>query len=123
MRFDNLTENWEGEEIRVTLEKMEKTRSALQNNYYWGKVIVYISETTGYNEEEMHEALKVKFLKSWDAKTGLWRVKSTTALSTTEFEEYIAQIKQWAWDFFKVHIPKPNEGDNENTINKSILST
>ena len=35
--------------------------------------------------------------------------KSTTELSTVEFEDYVAKIRMWAASFLSLIIPLPNE--------------
>lgn len=57
----------------------------------------------------MHEALKFKFLRV--EKEGIESARSTTDLTTTEFEEYMNQIRIWALTELDVKIPLPNEVD------------
>ena len=90
-----------------TLTPVRKTRSTSQNSYYWGVLVKHISEETGYSEDETHAKLAYKFLLIKDSKTPY--VKSTTKLSTTEFEEYNEKIRQWASSFLSLSLPLPNE--------------
>ena len=97
----------EGEEVEVTVKRPRKHRSGAQNAYIWGIVYALISEETGFTTQEVHDAMRVKFLTDM---TGVMpRVKSTTELSTVEMMDYIAQIQQWASEFLGVYIPDPNE--------------
>ena len=58
----------------------------------------------------MHEALKCKFLSEEDVRTGLLRVRSTTELTTVEWEEiYIDPIRRFAAEKLGVVLPLPNE--------------
>ena len=53
----------EGQRIELTIRKERHARSLSQNRYYWGVIIEILSNHFGYDREEMHEALKFKFLK------------------------------------------------------------
>ena len=98
--------------VFVTIEKItvRKLRSVKQNRYYWGIIIKILCKEIGYSKEEMHEALKYKFLR-YENVTGLPTVLSTTNLSTIEQESYHAQIRRWAAIDMGIVIPKPNEVD------------
>jgi hypothetical protein len=100
----------EGTHVFVTIKKIEKRqmRSIVQNNYYWGVVIDILSDFTGYDPEEMHNALRHKFLTYENIK-GLPTTLSTTQLKTNEFEDYLERIRRWAATDLGVYIPLPNE--------------
>lgn len=110
---------YEGKDLLITFEKIKKKRSNQQNAYYWGIVIVIIKsalKSTGNNlsENDVHDLLRLKFLKETIAikeETGevIERVKSTTELTTSQFMDYIAEIQQFAAEYFDVIIPDPNE--------------
>jgi len=82
-------------EVELIVRKWKKRRTNNQNSYYWGVVIPILCETLGYSNEEMHEALKWKFLRNKDREK-LPTVKSTAGLSTIEFGNYIDEIVRWA---------------------------
>jgi hypothetical protein len=71
--------------------------------------VAILAEYCGYEPEEMHEALKDKFLSVGLDDHGLKIVRSTTKLSTTEMEEYLEKIKRWAAAELNCYIPDPNE--------------
>ena len=96
-----------GQRVEVIIRKPRTKRSDVQNSYYWGVVIELLSKELGYDKDEMHEILKYKFLQS--NAMGMPYIKSTTKLSTGEFEEYLSKIKQWAAEFLNINIPLPNE--------------
>lgn len=98
--------NLEGE-IQLLVEKRKKIRSNDQNRYYWGVVIPLVADTVGYDKESAHEALRIQFLM--DRSQKLATLKSTSDLSTMEFEEYLKKIRQWASEYLGVYIPDPNE--------------
>ena len=96
-----------GQRVEVIIRKPRTKRSDVQNSYYWGVVIELLSKELGYDKDELHEILKYKFLQS--NAMGMPYVKSTTKLSTGEFEEYLSKIKRWAAEFLHIVIPDPNE--------------
>lgn len=105
IRLANYLRTLKGQKLEVVVRKLRSQRSNLQNNYYWGVVLDILSRETGYEISEMHEILKYKFLK---VKGKMEYVKSTTKLSTSEFEEYLEKIKRWASIDLNVYIPDPN---------------
>jgi len=100
----------QGKEAYLTVAKVTKSRSGNQNRYYWGVVIDLLSKETGYEREEMHEAMKMQFLKKND-ETRFAIAKSSSSLSTAEFEDYMAQIRRWASQYLGLYIATPNEVD------------
>lgn len=97
-----------------------KNRTSPQNRYYWGCCLPLVKDGLqgiGYREvktnEDAHEVLKYLFLKKVipNEETGevIETLGTTTKLSTTEFNEYIDQIIQWAAEYLSIQIPLPNE--------------
>ena len=97
-----------GQPVQVLIEPKRKLRSLAENGYYWGVVIPLLCEWSGYSRDEMHDALREKFLGRYDENSGLTCIASTSSLSTVEFEKYMSDIRQWASEQ-KVVIPLPNE--------------
>jgi len=88
----------------------KQSRTNPQNSYYWGIIIPIISDYTGYTEIQTHEVLKSEFLPeqlNLGNKTVITN-KSTTELSTIEFNEYTEQCRQWGAEQ-GLNIPEPNE--------------
>ena len=94
----------EGQRIELTIRRERHVRSLSQNKYYWGVIIEILSNNFGYDKEEMHEALKFKFLKKHED-TDLVTVGSTAKLSKAEFTEYIDEIIRWSSSEYQVVIP------------------
>ena len=96
-----------GKHVDVVVRTHKAQRSNNQNNYYFGVVCKILGDYFGYDPEEMHDALKMKFLRSGycDIET----VRSTTKLNTAEFEEYLEKVRRWAITEYNVNIPLPNE--------------
>ncbi len=99
---------FEGQRIELTIRKERHSRSLSQNRYYWGVIIEILSNNFGYDKEEMHEALKFKFLKKHED-TDLVTVGSTAKLSTAEFTDYIDEIIRWSSTEYRVVIPSADE--------------
>ena len=97
----------EGKRVTVTVSTYKKYRSNPQNSYYFGVVVALIAEEIGDSVENTHEALKAKFL--YDMTGDLPKVRSTTDLSTLEFEEYLEKIRRFASEFLGMFIPDPND--------------
>lgn len=98
--------HFEGKEVEVCIQRYRKTRSLQGNRYYWGVIIPLTAEYCGYDDQEMHEALKIKFL----SKKGIIpTVISTTKLDTAQFSDYIEKIKRWASVDLGLVIPEPEE--------------
>jgi dihydroorotate dehydrogenase len=97
----------EGQRIEVVVRKQKSKRSLSQNSYYWSVVIEILSKELGYDQDELHEILKYKFLKTHS--NGMEYVKSTTKLTTGEFEDYLEKIRRWSADFLNINVPLPNE--------------
>lgn len=95
----------------------KKNRSSQQNRYYHGIVLERLSLHIGYTPDEMHEVLKHKFLRTWrtiPTKTGPEEIeitRSTTELTTKDFEEYMTQVREWASINLGCWIPEPNEAE------------
>jgi hypothetical protein len=93
----------EGKQIALRLTKHHHS----QNAYYWGVVIPLLAESCGYEDEEMHDALKHRFLRDRaNEKGGLVLVKSSAALNTRDFTEYIEQCRRLGAEM-GVAIPDP----------------
>jgi hypothetical protein len=109
--FDIELQGYEGKEIFVTLSEAKRSRSLNQNRYYWGVVLKILGNEFGYSVDEMHDILKQKFLENKEVEFNgeSFKVyKSTTSLTTKEFEEYTANIRRWAAEL-SVQVPEPNE--------------
>lgn len=94
-------------EVWVSIAKKTKIRSNNQNRYYWGVVVFILAKELGYLAEEIHDALKFKFLLEKAEKIEVPR--STTELSTIEFENFLSTVRMWASSELNIYIPEPNE--------------
>ena len=84
-------------------------RTEKQSRYYFGVVVPLIAEHCGYEKDEMHELLAMKFLRIEDDPiTGSPRRKHTPDTDTKEFSEYVDACIRLAAELGVV-VPAPNE--------------
>ncbi len=105
-----------GKPVLVSIKVDRPQRSTPQNAFYWKIVIPICAEEWGYSKDAMHIAFRMKFLTiPADPENGrpLETVKSTTELDTVQWEEYIQDIRELAWDMSEIRIPLPNEAPLE----------
>ena len=99
-----------GKRVELVLRKKRNPRTLRQNAYYHGVVLEILSEHFGYDHDEMHDALKYQFLRfRSDKSPDLISVKSTTKLSTEEFNDYVNRIVRFAADKYGIFIPDPHQ--------------
>lgn len=99
----------EGHDVSVTVKRWRDPRSSPQNRYYWGVVVPLLADHCGYEREEMHAALKWRFLRIHD-EGNLPTVQSSSALNTEEFTDYIEHVRALA-AAMGVVIPDPGEAE------------
>jgi hypothetical protein len=111
--------SYEGKSVSITFEKPKKKRSNPQNAFYYGVIIPIVQNClrdAGHiiTNEGAHDLIKLKFLKeviltNEDTGEVVERVKSTTELSTSQFMDFVAEIRIFTLEYFGVNIPEPNE--------------
>lgn len=108
---------WPDGDVEITLRRKKRSRSTNQNRWYWGCILAYISEATGYEPEELHELFKVKFLpKALTLTDGNGVIAeegviggSTASLKTDEFGEYCERVRRFAAEHLSLNIPDPEQ--------------
>ena len=72
-------------------------RSTQQNRKYW-KIIKELGDFLGYDEGEMHELMKYKFLSYKQEMLGdeMVVIPSTSKLTIKEFVSYLSQVERFA---------------------------
>lgn len=79
-----------GRKIEISVREYKSKRSLAQNRYYFGVVVKLLGEHCGYDAEEMHETLAMRFLRIEDCPvTGAPRRKRTPKFNTQEFSDYV----------------------------------
>ena len=111
-KLNNAFRAREGRLVRIAIGDMDKSRSNQQNKYYWGCVLKLVAEYTGYTENEVHEWLKDQLLpKKFVTIAGVEveARKSTSDLSTVDFQAYIEHVRAFAAMELQIVIPLPSE--------------
>ncbi len=95
----------------------KKHRSLPQNNSYWGLIVDPLARHLGLSQAECHDMLKEMF--NYDMifipmKGGIVleykKPKSTTDMTTVEFEHFCAEIRRWASQMENpLYLQEPNE--------------
>lgn len=109
-------------EIVGVFRKPTRTRSTLQNGFYWGITIPEVIEglvDVGYDRYQLssdvvHDFLVEKFLKfdlpsSEFAGEFISITKRSKELSTVEWMTYQSDIQKWANEFLNVELSVPDE--------------
>jgi hypothetical protein len=98
-------------DVECIVRLPRKDRSIDENAYYWKIVVGLISEHTGYTPDEVHEFLKLKFLSKIIVMAGQdERIpRSSTELSTLEWEKWMTEVREWAAQELGLVIPLPRE--------------
>jgi hypothetical protein len=102
--------NWE---VTVVPTGSKKRRSYEQLAYTWGCVLSVLSKETGISKEDLWEVLKQKFNpKVHFLPNGepILIGETTKKLNTSEYEQFLEQIRIWALSELNIVIPLPNEG-------------
>ncbi len=90
--------------------KKLKGPSSQARRYYFGVVVKAISEHTGYERDETHELLAMRFLRvADDPVTGSPRRQRIPQVQSPEFAEYVDRCKRFAAIELHIVIPDPLE--------------
>jgi hypothetical protein len=89
----DLETKWE-----IEIKPFKFSRSVQQNKRYW-KLIEELGNFLGYDDQEMHELCKYKFLSYKQEMLGdeMIVVPSTAKLTIKEFVEYTSRVEQFAF--------------------------
>lgn len=115
----DLIKSFEGSDVVISFDKPKKKRSNDQNAFYWGCIIPLMQEGAkdiwgeSWNIYKAHKHLSGKFVfhESVNQKTGeiTNTHKSTTELTTTDWEVYVTEIRIYLLSDFDIDAPEPNE--------------
>ncbi len=96
--YTNHIISMDGESVEVTITKPIKRRSKHQNSYYWGVVLKIIGEYLGLEAEDVHDAFKT-----------LFSIKTTSKMTTDEFERHIERVVRFSCSELGCYIPEIDE--------------
>ena len=83
---------------RIEVVPHRAKRTSESNRYLWA-VYAEIAKGTGFTADEVHSALKAKFLPPRFLRAGdeeLMVPGSTAKLDQAEFSDYVEQVRAWA---------------------------
>lgn len=95
------------QKVSVVVKKFRKIASNEQMRYYRGVIVKMVAEKLGMEYEDAHNMLRMMHLLDHTKQFPFPR--STTDLSTVEFEDYNRECRQWAAKELQLYVPLPNE--------------
>jgi hypothetical protein len=111
--------SFNGSDVVLTIDKVKKKRSNNQNAFYWGVLIPLMQkgakDTWGesWSIDKAHKHLSKIFVfhESVNQKTSeiTQTPKSTTELTTTDWEVYVTEIRIYLLENFDIDAPEPNQ--------------
>jgi hypothetical protein len=104
--FDQIVKSLDGMEVDVGLRKHRKARTLRQNSYLWFMYGYIAERIDGHTKDTIHEAMGILF--RLDRTGPIPTVKSTTAMSTVEMNEYVERIHQFCAETLDIVVPDPN---------------
>jgi hypothetical protein len=105
--ISRFTKLLEGKRVEVQMRKFRKKRSTGQNAWYWGVLIPILGDHLGMDADELHDALKFKFLRV-RVDEELETVRSSASLTTEEYSRYMENCQRLAAEY-GCDVPFPNE--------------
>lgn len=98
--------------ILIDIKKKGKTRSYLQNNYYWA-ILNIISKDTGNSSSALHSYFGDMYLKVFRlnklTKKESQFILSTKKLNTKQFSQYIEKVRNFSMSELNIYVPSPDE--------------
>jgi hypothetical protein len=111
--------SFNGSDVVITIDKVKKKRSNQQNRFYWSCLVTLMQQgakdTWGesWSIDKAHKHLSKLFVfhESVNQKTGeiTQTPKSTTELTTTDWEVYVTEIRIYLLENFDIDAPEPNQ--------------
>lgn len=101
-------DRYEGRAVDVIVKQHRAAMSSPQLKYWWAVPVAILAEHCGYDRDEMHIAIKYKFLRTVD-QNGLEVVPSIRSLDTAAMARLIEDVRRWALTDLGVDVPAPGE--------------
>jgi len=85
---------------KIEIKEGKHNRSIDQNKYLW-HIYRILGNHLGYDPEELHELLTYRYLREEKkiAEETIIVIARTSTLNTKEFNEYIEQVKFFAYEY------------------------
>ena len=92
------------------IKKDRRTRSLVQNNYYW-YLMTELQNENGDDKNDWHDFFGTLYRKKTKEFRGMLieYIESTTTMSTIQMEDYLEKIRIYASRDLGCFLPKPNE--------------
>ncbi len=116
-----------GKRLHLVIEEVKNTRSALQNNYYWGGVV---NEQIDCFAERWGTRFTKNQVHGWNL-INIWQeevvnedsgeilvMPGTSVVDVAEFEIRLERLRQFFWEKFDWQIPLPETQIDLNFGNK-----
>ena len=95
----------------MEIKPKEKLDSDPMRRYFFGVVMAMIADETGHSVETIHNHFKRQLLGAKIDEHGIEELPSVfskeSEMPISAKQEYIAEIRRWAWDFLNLAIPDP----------------
>lgn len=91
MTVINMVSNLDEGVYDVIIMDKDYARSHDQNSLLWGVIYKGLSDTTGYTDTQLHDMCRQRWLQDDNGE-----LKSTAALTKSEFNEYVDKIINWS---------------------------
>jgi hypothetical protein len=122
--FKKDVQQYEGKEVEIIIKKRKKSRSLVQNGFYWGVLIPIIKHelvelgwkqarsTTWVSNLLKNHCLRIEEANEDTGET--WEtIGETHLLSTVEWEEYIERIRDFVMKHLNIELPYPEKDKNK----------
>jgi len=96
--FSRHVATMKGRRVRISVRRFTGTRTLPQNARLW-MIYTAISDWSGHDTEEIHEAMKHKFLPYRTLETPKGSIAappSTRVLSISDFASFMERVEAWA---------------------------
>jgi hypothetical protein len=113
-------EKMEGKEVLVDVNLIKNIRSNNANRYYWACLDI-ISQSLGYQPDELHSLFKGLYLPKREIKLNgkmYYLSGTTTQLTTSQFMDYIERIR---CEMAQQGIELPNPEDYKKGLDQIIM--
>lgn len=104
-------------DVQLTLSRVQDTRSAVANRYYFGVVLHYMSKESGHTKDELHDLMCDRFLRyrviqispvSGEV-TEREIARRSSGLKVGDFYLFVEQVRQFAGEFYGIVTPDPDK--------------
>lgn len=117
VKVEKMFDHFKGQRITITVDKFKKKRSNPQNAYFHGVVIPHVRDGlldvgTEITTEQTKDMLKSMFASETKQLIGddyITVTIPTSAMTTTQFMDFIDKIQRWGAEFLGINIPDPTE--------------